>query len=563
MAGNLANLIMKNNLLHKIQPIISLFQEKMKDLLLEIEEQFGREQSVIGIDVGISSVKVVQMANVDGVMTIIKSALVDIGGVPGRQEEVLASLRTALIGIDMQGARVVTIVNCPQTCTRKIIAPHMPKKELSQAVRWEAKNAIPFSIDEALMDFEVLGEVSDKNIKKLIVAVAATPKQTVDKLLLLFSKAGIEISALIPVSLSLQNLIALSKEENQEIIAVVEIGASLTELNIYREGRMAFSRKLPISGGDITKAMTSTLMSSQGKVELSVQEAEKIKKEQGIPTGEETELVDGKILPSQILSLVRPCVEQLAGEIERSFDFYREESRGGKVKKIILFGGGANLKGLVESLKSELEMDIEIGDSLKSVRVLSKAISNKDDAGARFNLAIGAALNKGDKINLLPIELKEKTRRFVENVSLKGIAVGVIVSLMLFYVGLHIQLLGFNKKMTALRLEQRTLEPQLNKLRGKILISGILKNKPYWEDTLKEISNLIPPEIYLTYLKAEDSVVCLKGDILRGDDDTQAVLSRFMLALEEGIFQNVSLVTTQKKPGDANIAEFEIICTVE
>ena len=185
----------------------------MKDLLSKVEDQLGRQRFVIGIDVGTSSVKVVQMADVDGKMTVIKSALVDIGGVPGSQEEALASLKTALIGIETKGAKVVAIVNCPQTCARKIVAPHMPKKELSQAVKWEAKNAILFSIDEALIDFEILGEVSEKNIRKYVVAVAAAPKDTVDRLVALFSKVGIDISALIPISLSLQNWLVYSKRK--------------------------------------------------------------------------------------------------------------------------------------------------------------------------------------------------------------------------------------------------------------------------------------------------------------------------------------------------------------
>ena len=554
---------MQNNPLNKIQSIISPWQEKVKDLFSKIKDQFGRDRSVIGIDVGTSSVKVIQMENVDGKLTAVKSAFVDIGGVPGSQEEALASLKTALIGIDTTGAKVVAIVNCLQTCTRKIVAPHMPKKELTQAVRWEAKNAIPFSIDEALMDFEILGEVADKNTRKLVVAVAAAPKGTVNKLLSLFFKADVEISALIPVSLSLQNLIATSKGQDQEIIAIVEMGASVTELNIYREGQLAFSRKLPVAGDDITKAMTSTLMSSQGKVELSLEEAEKIKKECGIPTGEATELVDGKILPSHILSLVRPCVEQLAGEIERSFDFFREEAQGGQVSKIVLYGGGANLKGLAASLKGELDVDVEIGNALEHIEALPKAIVARADAGARFDLAVGAALNKGDKINLLPIELKEKTKRLVENVSLKGIAVGVVVSLLLFYAGMHVQLRGHNKKKDALELEQRTLQPQLDELRKKISINGILKDKPYWEDVLKEISHLVPAEVYLTYLKAEGNTLRLKGDILNSDEGAQAVLSGFMLALEEGIFENVSLVTTQKRPENTSISTFEITCGIE
>ncbi|MCK5083704.1 MAG: hypothetical protein KAR31_12410, partial [Candidatus Omnitrophica bacterium] len=120
---------------------ISLWREKAKDLVAKIEDHLGRNRSLIGIDVGTSSVKVIQMENVDGQLMVVKSAFVDIGGVSGSQEEALASLKTALIGIDTKGAKVVAIVNCPQTCTRKIIAPHMPKKELTQAVRWEAKNA--------------------------------------------------------------------------------------------------------------------------------------------------------------------------------------------------------------------------------------------------------------------------------------------------------------------------------------------------------------------------------------------------------------------------------------
>ena len=187
----------------------------------------------------------------------------------------------------------------------------------------------------------------------------------------------------------------------------------------------------------------------------------------------------------------------------------------------------------------------------------------KENAGLCFDLAIGAALNKGDKINLLPSELKEKTKRLIENASFKGVVTGIIASLLLFYVGLHVQLRSYNKKKTALKLEQRTLEPQLNILRENISIGGISKDQPYWEDALKEISNLIPPEIYFTYLKAEDNMVRFKGDILNSDEGAQVVLSRFMLTLEEGLFENVSLVTTQRKPGNTNIAEFEIISTAE
>jgi len=233
--------------------------------------------------------------------------------------------------------------------------------------------------------------------------------------------------------------------------------------------------------------MTSTLMSSDGKVELTFEEAEKIKKEQGIPIGEDTELIDGKILSSQILSLIRPCVEQLASEIERSFDFFREESHGEKVDKIILFGGGAGLKGLTKALYDDLEIETIIGNSLEGIANSLKNKNEDKNVSSRLDLAIGAALNKSDQINLLPVEVKERTRRFVEQVSLQAVAVGIAMTMLLSYIGLNIQLGAQNKKLDALQLEQRTLVPQLAAMRSAMIADQILKSHPFWENVLREI----------------------------------------------------------------------------
>ena len=548
------------NKLKSFQSSFLPIQEKMKIFVTTVQEKFGSEQSMIGIDVGVSSVKIVQMANVNGEMTLIKSALVVIGGVPGNEEEVLASLKTALVGFETKGAKIIAIVNCPQTCTRKIVTPNMPKKELAQAIQWEAKNAIPFSIDEALMGFDILGETVEKGVKKLIVTVAATPKETVARLLSLFSKAGIEISALIPISVSLQNLVAVSSDKQRSNIAIVEFGAAITELNIFQQGRLAFSRKLPIAGNDITRAMTSMLMSSEGKVELTLQEAEAIKKDVGIPIGGDTEPIDGKILPSQIISLVRPCIEQLASEIERSFDFFREESHGEKVNKIVLFGGGANLKGLTKSLYDELEIGVVIGNSFEDIKVVDQKGAQET---ARFDLAIGAVLNQSDKINLLPIEVKEKTRRFVEHVTLQAVAVGVAMTMLLSYIGLNIQLGAQNKKLDALHLEQKTLIPQTVAMQLMLVADQIQGGRPHWEDALREISNVMQPKMYLTELGMNNDVLNFVGVINQGDQGAQGILSSFMITLEDGIFKDVSLVTSRRATEGELTFEFEITAEVE
>ena len=516
----------------------------------------------IGIDIGSSSVKAVQMAEVNGVMSVIKAALTDIEGGARDDQAVVNAIRAAVGGMAAEGARITAIVNCPQTCTRKIIAPNMPKKELADAVQWEAKNAIPYSIAGAGMDFKVLGEAAVKGVKKLSVSVAASPQETVQRVVGLCRQAGLELSALIPVSAAQENLIALLPALNKGTVAVVEMGAGVTELNIYADGKLDFSRKLPVAGNDITKSMTSALMSQQGKVELTTAEAEQIKKETGIPAADDAAAAGSKILPSQILSLIRPCVEQLAAEIGRSFDFYSEGAGGAKVSKIVLFGGGANLKGLVEFLRGELDTEVLVGDCLAHIKILPGALAGGGHPGSRFNLAIGAALDKPGGLNLLPAELKEKTRRFIESVSLKAVGTGLAVTLILLYAGLNIRIGTLNRKMEALRLEQRTSVTRLESARSLIVADRVLSGHPYWEDVLKEISNTVEQGMYLTELNMKGDVVNLRG-VIQDDQSAQSHLSNFMMTLEEGIFRRVSLVTVEKQSDNAGASEFEITAEVD
>jgi Tfp pilus assembly PilM family ATPase len=92
------------------------------------------------------------------------------------------------------------------------------------------------------------------------------------------------------------------------------------------------------------------LVSDKGKIKLSLEEAERIKREVGIPPEGESKMIDDKILTTQLLSMIRSPLEQLVNEIDRCFDYYREESGGGKIDSLMLFGGGALLKGLQQFL---------------------------------------------------------------------------------------------------------------------------------------------------------------------------------------------------------------------
>ena len=193
---------------NQIEAVKILCRQTFHRLRCFIDKRIDRKTSVIGLDIGRHSIKAVQVEHEGGRPTLVRSSLAAIEGDPADKNKILESLNKALAGMNKQDAQIMAVINCPETCTRSIIVPHMPKHELAQAIRWEAKNVIPYSIETAAMDFKVWGEVLENGVKKLSVVMAASPKETVQQMVSLCSGAGRELSALIPVSAAHQNLLA-------------------------------------------------------------------------------------------------------------------------------------------------------------------------------------------------------------------------------------------------------------------------------------------------------------------------------------------------------------------
>ena len=145
----------------------------------KLQAKLTAEPSVIGIDIGTSSVNVAQMGNYRGVTTLIKTAVVNIAthNQIDRKTATLEALKTALVGFGLSKAKIVCVVNCPQTYARKLFTPLMPSEELETAIQLEAKRIIPFPLDDAVWDFSVKGTVMERGIEKLKIVFAAAPKE--------------------------------------------------------------------------------------------------------------------------------------------------------------------------------------------------------------------------------------------------------------------------------------------------------------------------------------------------------------------------------------------------
>ncbi|MFA6217743.1 MAG: pilus assembly protein PilM [Candidatus Omnitrophota bacterium] len=495
-----------------------------------------RKDLIVGLDISSSAIKVSQFVKKDDGLHLLRIDLKEFqqaGGDAGvNEQEMIGALKVLLRGIDIHKAKIIVSINCAQTVLRKVTAPYMPKAELCEGVKLESKNYFPFSIDQFIFDFEILGEIIENGIKKYELIVAVSPEQTVNKYLSLLEKAGVKSSCFVPFSYALQKLAECLYFKEGETQCFVDIGEFDTELIVCKGKDFVFNRKIPVKEYDFTKVLTSTLSPERSD----------------------------EISSMQILSMARIPLERLAVEIEKSFDYYKEEGVGRKIDSVIVSGEGALLGDIIKYLAQRLGVEVRLGDPLTGLKDAQEAIGQRGKDAHRFSLSIGAALSEGKGLNLLPVVMKEEAGRMLKRITIESIAITAALIFILTYIGMKIQLANFEKGISVAKLELSSLQPQLKQVEAQNFASAILVEEPRWEDVFIELSNLIPDKAYITHLKMNDNLITMEGAVVA--QDGEQILAHFILALEKGLFSNVKLVESKNK-GDNGGIEFELKCKID
>ena len=522
-----------------------------------------KKDYILGLDIGSTSVKIAQFKEEAGALTLVRAELKEITPAADKEtkeKETISALRYLFRGINTKRSRIVVAINCPQIAIKKVVAPYMPKSELREGISLESKNYFPFPVDTSILDFEILGEFLEKGVRKYEVMVGVCPIKTSSAYVSLLEKAGIKPTSVISSSYALQKLASKSRAKPDEIQCLVDIGAIYTELVICKGPTLAFSRKIPVSGDDFTKAMTSTLVSAKGKFQLTMEEAERIKRSTGIPSDTDKRLIDNKFPAQQILAMLRQPAEHLVNEISRCFDYYREEAQSGKIDLITIFGGGASLAGIAKFMSDYLGVAVRIGDPVEGLKARNDAVRARDRIAHCLDIAIGAALSESKGINLLPAELKNETSRVIKRGTMEAAITAAIIIALLFFVGTKIKISNFNKRISVAKMELASLRPELKKSEARRLAEMVLKNEPYWEDVFKELGSLIPNDITMENIKMSNDSILMKGVVT--SQDGQQVLANFIITLEKGLFSDVKLIESKNLPDRPGI-EFEIKCWID
>ena len=344
-------------------------------------------KSMVGVDIGSSSVKAVELRGKGGDFQLLSlgyEGLQPDSVVDGQIME-LNAVSTAIGNIfnehKIKTTKVAAGVNGHSVIVKNIVLPQMTEDELQESFAWHAEEHIPFDISDVNLDYHVTGSTPDA----IHVLMAACKRDKVANLKQTIQLAGKQPAVIDVDAFALQNCYELNYDPQPgHIVALLNIGASTTNINILNGARSVFTRDASFGGNQYTSLL-------QKELGLTFDQAERVKR--GMPVPDDVE-------HREIEPILDTVSDILALEIQKTMDFYRATVEDGEsaVQQILVSGGGSKLKGLVEFLSKRFEMPVEMFDPFRKIRVDSRGFDPEymREIVPEMAIAVGLALRGVD-----------------------------------------------------------------------------------------------------------------------------------------------------------------------
>lgn len=297
----------------------------------------ARPRSVVGLDIGTSSVKAIELTQNGREIEVTGFGQVELPS--EEQDDQIQAVQELLQEGGFRTRRVITAISGKQVIVRYLNMVRMSDEELGNAIQFEAEKYIPFPLDECVMDCQRLESGDDRPNGSMTVLLVAAKRHQVDTHLELLAAAGLtpEVVDVDAFALGNANWLCLHSEGssgNDRTEAFVDVGCSKTEINIMRGAHSLFTREISIGGQHFTEAVAKRLGTT-------FEEAELLKREPG----------EGN---QAVMESVFPAIDDLGNEIQLSFDYFENQFEK-EIEGIFLSGGGSRLEGFAENLERIFE----------------------------------------------------------------------------------------------------------------------------------------------------------------------------------------------------------------
>jgi type IV pilus assembly protein PilM len=227
---------------------------------------------------------------------------------------------------------------------KKITVQTMEEEQLQETIQFEAEQYIPFDISEVNLDFQIFGE-DENNPNQMEVLLVAAKKEMIEEYIDIVRRAGLNPCLIDVDAFALQNIFEINYETTDENVALINIGASKTSLNILKGNNSLFTRDVSLGCGQINQKIVAS-------IDCSLEEAEQIK------LSEQSE----SIAPEDLREIVSSVVMDWCTEIRRALDFFYSTFPDDHIQRIILSGGGANISEFRHLLATETSSEVEVID---------------------------------------------------------------------------------------------------------------------------------------------------------------------------------------------------------
>jgi type IV pilus assembly protein PilM len=323
-------------------------------------------RQLVGLDIGSSAIKLVQLKESKGRYYLQKFGVkplepeVIVDGTVMDEGRVVSAIRELFDESSVKNKHVAISISGHAVIVKKISLPPMPDDELEGQVRLAAEQYIPFDINEVNIDFHVLPpDPSGDAQGEMSVILVAAKKDKINELTELVKGAGLMPMVMDVDAFAIENMHAINYPMAQdETTALVNLGASVMNVNIVRGGVSLFTRDIPLGGNRYTEAI-------QREMGLGYEEAEELKK------GERASEAGSAPLNNVIDSVNG----EVASEIARTVDYFKTSTVSAELDRVLVCGGVARINGLIQQLGDRMHTPVEVANPFAEI----------DTAGSEFD----------------------------------------------------------------------------------------------------------------------------------------------------------------------------------
>lgn len=453
----------------------------------------------VGLDIGSHSIKVVELQpgrngwSLGGYgHQVVPKSMAETAG----NEDMLAGLiRMVCSRNNIKTKSVYLVLSSYNVLVRKATLPKMPDEELVEAIKWDARESMMFSPEDAVVDHYLLGETTQEGLQFDEVLAVIAPRQEVERLVDIAVQAGIRVEGILPHPLALEAYDELWVEDvHKEDLTTcfVDMGHQRTRVYFVTGVEILFSREIPNGGINITQALVGEYQTHAGRTAVvDEKRAEEIKLRYGLPPADTEEETHDRIPAREFRDRILPVITRQVEEIERSIDSFGNSYIMTTVERVVFTGGGTGLRGFLDYARQHMELTVSSYNPLAQLPASGNRPTLEDDAaeiGHNLVAAAGCAVGQSTTINLLPEELRRSFAKTMRQMA--RLAPIPIALLLLIAFSLYLRL-DLHDKEQNLTLQTR----HLNELKQRLMALEIPKRQ--LEQLQKQKQNLLEEQALL------------------------------------------------------------------